>query len=140
MNVNYTNFLILRMKIGYKDVETQCSKMKLTPVDFTSITDALKGTPWYVSDEKDPLGISIVIQSKNSTQYFSVACALGSWTGIHGSEDEYPSILPEHYGKYRCQTMDDVIEFNGPEDVIPWLQQNMDKETTFPKPCWLKRD
>jgi hypothetical protein len=102
---------------------------------FSLIKGQLEGTPWYISNLKDPMGLSIVILSKNSNQELSVANYKGEWTGIHGYEEEMPSILPEHYGKYKCGR-NEIFNFNGPEDVLPWLKENMDKNITFRESFW----
>ena len=110
--------------------------MKIPRVDFTPIIEKLEGTPWYVSDEKDSFGTSIIILSKKSNQYLSVAYHRG-WTTMHGIKDEFPSIDPKHYGKYKWQSKEDFDEFDGPEDIIAWMHKHMDKDTTFPDVCWV---
>lgn len=104
-------------------------------MSFETIREQLKGTPWYVAYEKDPMGFSIVIQSKNSNQQLSVANYKGEWTIIHGYEDETPSILPEHYGKYKCKR-NSICYIDGPEAILPWLKENMDKDIKFEENFW----
>lgn len=106
----------------------------IKPADFSSLIASLEGTPWHPSNDKDEMGLSMVILSKKSNQWLSVAKVRGDWSGIHGCDDDVPSILPEHYGKYKHQS-NELIEFDGPEDILPWLHANMDKETTF-KGCY----
>lgn len=103
---------------------------------FLPIVEQLKGTVWYIGNKKDDMGLSIVIYSRKSNQYLSVACYRGEWSGVHGEKDVIPSILPKTYGKRKDQS-NDLFDFDGPEDILPWLKENMDKQTIFKYTCWL---
>ena len=84
---------------------------------LSRIADILHGTPWYVdTKEKDPLGLSIVIRSKKSLDYLSIASVRGELSACHRYEDEpWPeSGFPKFFN------FDDV------KDILPWLKTNMD--------------
>ena len=84
---------------------------------LSEIANMLQGTPWYVDTKvKDPLGMSIVIRSRKSLDYLSVAYSRGELSGCHQYEDEP---LPKSgFPKY--------FHFDSPDDVLPWLKKNMD--------------
>ena len=84
---------------------------------LSEIENMLQGTPWYVDKNvRDPLGMSIVIRSRKSLDYLSVAYNRGELSVCHQYEDEpWPS---SGFPKF--------FYLKGPDDILPWLKKNMD--------------
>ena len=87
---------------------------------FDNIESKLQGTPWYVDHKvkRDILNMSIVIRSKKSLDYLSVAYS-GGWSAFHTYEgdDWYERGFPNFF------------YFDSPDDILPWLKKNMDTKS-----------